>query len=124
MNAHDRAAELRVLKTLATRWIRARDRRAVAEAQLDVVGNDKSPLYKARESDYDKADRRLVRLEADIIERATRLGAVAPRYVRVDDLIIAVAADAGVLDGEEKIAIIDLRQPADPADVATVSASE
>jgi hypothetical protein len=103
--------DLAALENLANRWLRISERRFVAEAQLRVT-DEESPLHPERQDEYDRLDIKLIRLESRLVGLATRCGAVAPRHVRIGDLIIAVALDAGIPDRESRIAVIDLRSPA------------
>ena len=49
------------------------------------------------------------------VTTAIAIGAVTPRYVQAGHFIIAVAPWAGLLDGDEQVAVIDIRRRIEPA---------
>lgn len=106
--------DLKVMKKLARKCLKLRDRRAVAEAQVDAVGDDQSPLYEARDAVYQVLDTKLCDAESRLLDLATEVGAIAPNHIRIDNLIIAVAPWAGVCDGDERVVVIDLDHAINP----------
>lgn len=113
--------DLKAMKKLAERCLVLRDRRVVAEAQVEAVGDDQSPLYEARQAVYEALDTKYCSAEERLLDLATRVGAIAPSHIRIDNLIIAVAPWAGVCDGDERVVVVNLDLAINPESAAAHS---
>jgi hypothetical protein len=87
--------------------------RSVYHGTFQGAIDDDCPLYRARDAEFDRLDSKLLRIQERLKGLAADVGAVAPRYVRIGSLIVAVAPEAGLMDDHENFVIIDLRRPVD-----------
>src|SRR5690348_1149255 len=103
------------LGRLAARWLRTRKLWVAAHSAYEAIIDDDNPIARRREDEYHRVGAKPLAIENQLYGMAADMGAVTPHYVQAGHFIIAIAPSGGLMDGDEQLAVIDLRRRIEPA---------